>query len=105
MSFAHAGWCEACIARDLLFARANRSGQIFFVCAACSAAGTHPPTSSRPPQEQSIFELHSLLAPDGWQLASREEVEASGRRVAAVAPETYKELVSHYPGFHGLSSG
>lgn len=100
MKFAHAGICEACVADDLLFARAAGSGRIFFVCAACYAAGTEPPTASFPPWEQSITHRHNDLAPLGWTLASSAEVERSGgRSVSKEAHEDYEDLIAHYPGF------
>lgn len=100
MPFAHAGWCEACVARDLLFARAVHSGKIFFVCAACTAANDEPPTGDLSPHEQSISARHLRLAPDGWTLASRAEAEAAGHRVEADAPPNYEKLIDWYPGFH-----
>ncbi len=75
MSFARAGWCDACVADDLLFARAVGSGRIFFVCAACTAAGTDKPTAALPPWEQSITQRVEALAPSGWTLALVDEVE------------------------------
>jgi hypothetical protein len=91
-----AGWCAACIARDLLIARDLESGRFFLVCAACGCAGTANDASNR-----HIKEVHELLAPKGWTLASSKEVEAAGKKgmIAAEASEAYVGLVAHFPGF------
>src|SRR4051812_47186742 len=91
-----AGWGQACVARDLLFARALGSGRVFFICAACGAAGrSHDDCGVH------ISEAHARLAPEGWTLASRQEAESSGydRRIEGPAPESYAGLISWYPGF------
>ena len=97
--FVSAGWCEACVARDLLFARAVGSGRVFFVCAACGAAGQSPDAC-----EAHIREGHARLAPDGWTLASCEEVECAGfgQRIEGAALESYADLISWYPGFRAF---
>jgi len=100
MRFAHAGRCEACVAEDLLFARAINTGRIFFVCAACTAAGAERPTSAMSPWEQSISFLHEELAPIGWSLALEEEVERDfPGQVMKEANPNYERLVAWYPGF------
>lgn len=99
MTFAHAGWCDACVARDLLFARAVHTGKLFFVCAACAAAGENPPTSDLSAVEQSIVDRHAVLAPFGWTLALRAEAEVAGCIVVSDAPKNYEELIDWYPGF------
>jgi hypothetical protein len=94
--FVSAGWCEECIARDLLFARDLVSGRIFLVCAACGASG-----ASRGNCKAHIVEAHGQLAPGGWTLASCDEVLAAGIGgwIAGDAPESYVELIAWFPGF------
>ncbi|HMP59547.1 MAG TPA: hypothetical protein PKD86_09360, partial [Gemmatales bacterium] len=97
MLFAHAGWCEACVATDLLYAKALASERIFFVCAACTAAGVERPTPNLPSWEQSIKDRVQELAPMGWTLATPSEV--GGRPVEKEADDFYEELIAWYPGF------
>ncbi len=97
MMFAHAGLCEACRADDLLYAKALGSDRMFFVCAACSAAGVERPTEHLPPWEQSISDRSQELAPRGWTLATSSE--AGDRRVTKEVDDCYEELIAHYPGF------
>jgi hypothetical protein len=84
------------VAQDLLFARNLETGQIFFVCAACGAAGNKADTCDR-----HIRDAVPDLAPSGWSLATRGEVEAAGlgEMVAGPASEDYAEIISWYPGF------
>jgi hypothetical protein len=97
MMFAHAGRCEACVADDLLYAKAIGSDRVFFVCAACSAAGVERPTEHLPAWEQSITGRIRELAPMGWTLATSSEV--GDRLVAKEVDNFYEELIAHYPGF------
>jgi len=97
MMFAHAGWCEACVADDLLYAKAIGSDRVFFVCAACSAAGAERPTEHLPAWEQSIRDRIEELAPMGWTLATSSEV--GGRLVAKEVNDFYEELIADFPGF------
>jgi hypothetical protein len=94
--FVSAGWCKECVARDLLFAREIHSGRIFFVCAACGVAGAEIETC-----HAHVREAHEVLAPRGWTLARREEVEAAGfgEMVAGTASEDYIDLITWYPAF------
>jgi hypothetical protein len=103
MLFAHAGWCQACVARDLLFARAIGSGRIFFVCAACTAAGVERPTADLPPWEQSIKDRSQALAPMGWTLAFASEVGSD--QVENEVDESYEDVIAWYPGFQYRSGG
>ena len=106
MSFAHAGWCEACVAHDLLFARAIGSGRIFYVCAACTAAGMERPTSDLSPTEQSILHRGHSLAPQGWMLALTSELDRdSATQVEKEAGEDYEAVIAWYPGFHSRFTG
>jgi hypothetical protein len=95
--FAHAGWCDACAAHDLLIAKAIDSGSTFFICAACAAAGVDRPTPELPPWEQSIKNRAQDLAPNGWTLALASEVDS--RQVAIEVDNRYEELIAWYPGF------
>src|SRR5262249_50674845 len=96
----HAGWCQACLAQDLLFARAIGSDRIFFICAACTAAGLERPTPQLTPWEQSITQRSEDLAPMGWTLAFPSEVERHyPDQVEKEADEHYEVLIASYPGF------
>ena len=99
--FVLAGWCEECVARDLLFARSVDTGRIFYVCAACGAAGTEINNCAA-----HIREVHQVLAPGGWTLALRGEIEANdlGDKIAGDASEEYADLISWYPGFQGTET-
>lgn len=103
MIFAHAGWCQACVADDLLFAKAVGSGRIFFVCAACTAASVMRPTADSPSSEQSIKNRIQDLAPMGWTLALASEVDSN--RVEKEVGDFYEKLVAWYPGFRFRASG
>lgn len=102
MLFAHAGWCDACVANDLLFARAIGSGRTFYVCAACTAAGFERPTPELPPWEQSIRERVQDIAPNGWTLALVSETD--NRVVAKEVDDLYEDLIAWYPGFQFRSN-
>lgn len=95
--FAHAGYCGACLAHDLLIARAVGSGRVFFVCAACSAAGVDRPTPDLPSWEQSIKDRVQDLAPNGWTLAVVSEVDSC--LVEKEVDDRYEELIAWSPGF------
>lgn len=97
MLFAHAGKCDACVADDLLVAKAIGSEHTFFVCAACCAAGFDRPTSDLPAWEQSIKDRHQQLAPNGWTLALASEVDSCV--VAKEVDDLYEDLIAWYPGF------
>jgi hypothetical protein len=91
--------CEACAGIDLLFARALDSGRIFFVCGGCAAAGAEIDDCDTC---VSIRDLHTVLAPHGWTLASRDEVEAAGLSHLVIddnPDDDYVNLISWYPGF------
>jgi hypothetical protein len=88
------------LADDLLFARAVGSGRIFFICAACAAAGTDKPTAAAPSRDQSIIERVEVLAPSGWTLALVDEAERCyPGQVKKAAAADYEELVTGFPGF------
>lgn len=93
--FAKAGWCRFCGAIDVLFARDVESGSLFYVCAACSNAG-----STIDDCDEKITEAREL-APNGWTLASHREVCAAGLedRITAEASGEYVNLIEHFPGF------
>ena len=99
--FVLAGWCERCVAHDVLFARSIDDGRIFYICAACGGAGTE--IDNCPVH---IRDVHCVLAPNGWTLASHDEVEAAGlgHKIAGDAAENYAELISWYPGFQVCES-
>lgn len=100
MRFAHAGWCQACLAEDLLYAKAIEGGSIFYICAACTAAGRQPPTADASPGDQSITKHLDTLAPGGWTLALSSELEDSQRQVEKEADQSYEQLIAWFPGFH-----
>jgi hypothetical protein len=102
MLFAHAGKCDACVAHDLLVARAIGSGRTFFVCAACCAAGFDRPTSDLPAWEQSIKDRHQHLAPNGWTLALASEVDI--HLLEKEVDDLYEDVIASYPGFRYRSS-
>lgn len=89
------GTSECCAGEDLFFARDLNSGRIFFVCAACATAGSEISTCYT-----DIRKVHLTLAPSGWRLATREEVEAAGlsQMIGGDAPEGLVDLVAWYPG-------
>ena len=94
--FVSAGWCNQCVANDLLFARSSQTGQVFVVCAACGAAGIDAGLC-----DKHIRDTHHQLAPFGWTLATRNDVIGAGitEKIAGDASEVYAELVAWYPGF------
>ena len=94
--FVSAGWCNECVAEDLLFARAHSTGQIFFVCAACATAG-----AVKDEQHDDLTQIHSTLAPHGWTLTTRNDVENAGLgpNIEGAASLNYASLISLFPGF------
>ena len=94
--FVSAGWCDQCVANDLLFARAAETDQIFVVCAACGTAGMDAGSCGK-----HISDTHHQLAPFGWTLATRNDVIRAGltEKISGDASRSYAELINWYPGF------
>ena len=61
-------------AGDVVFVRKRTSDELFFVCPDCGCAWPEPPT----PGVVDSIEPPEALAPEGWMVATRDEVLAAG---------------------------
>lgn len=93
--------CEACLADDLLVARALDSSAVFFVCAACCIVTSKPPTSNESCLDQDRNEVLARMAPHGWELMTVTEAQTANVPDSSTRtdPELYQELIKWLPGF------
>jgi len=91
------GWCDCCVAEDLLYARRVDTDSLFLICAACAVAG---PLNGG--DFQDIREIHTSIAPLGWRLALVADVpnaESAGTILDSTASQTYEQIIGWFPGF------
>ena len=91
------GWCDCCVAEDLLFARRVDADSLFLICAACAMAG---PLAGD--DFQDIRDVHTSIAPSGWRLALATEVpdaESAGTILDNSTFDSYEQIIGWYPGF------
>ena len=75
MKVFYAGDCAICgFMGPVYFAKVPSSGNIFFVCVLCGVGSKHPPNSQR---VESV-DPHSLHAPKGFLLPSRDDLKTAG---------------------------